>query len=348
MTNSEAAAPVRKRGRPPKEGGPVPPKPVVLGPDGQPRKRGRPPADGGVAKSKTKPVVLDASGQPRKRGRPPKTDGQAAPKPKTAVQSTSDQPGKRGRPRKTPVGEAAVKADAQGTPTRGRGRPRKNPVDAGDETPAKTAAKANGTPKDTPGRGRGRPAANPLKKFLGTYAIECPTITEEWPKEAEDMEISISTSDLDPNGLIASFDLGIVEGTMLLATTEEALDAFQDKVEKGEDSSEEESNEDDESDEPPPKKIKSTLDNGAMKLYFKWRGRETSEGQIHNGDGNSGTIEFLDDKAIQFKGVGSFPAMGAECKFTGTRFDNDAAEAPVPWSEFSDAKAEEANKNRWR
>ncbi|KAK2877309.1 hypothetical protein FQN49_001236 [Arthroderma sp. PD_2] len=350
MTDAEAAVAPRGRGRPPKPGGPATPKvkPVVLNADGQPRKRGRPPKEGGPAESKAKPVVLDASGQPRKRGRPPKNGVSAKPKPKPAAQPTPDQGKKRGRPRKTPVGETAVKTDAQDTPTRGRGRPKKVAVETEDATPVKKgASKANGTAKDTPGRGRGRPAGNPLKKLLGSYAIECPTVTEEWADKAEDMDISITSSNVDPNGLMASFNLGILEGTMLLATTEEALDAFQTKVENGEEDAEHESDNEEESDEPPPKKIKSTVDDGALRLYFKWRGRETDEGEIHNGSSNSGTIEFLDNNAIQFKGVGSFPAMGKECKFTGTRYDNEAAAPPLPWGDFSDKAAEKAQEDRW-
>ena len=47
------------------------------------------------------------------------------------------------------------------------------------------------------------------------------------------MDMSISASDLDPCGMIASFNLGIVEGTMLLALTQDELNAFHSKVEGG-------------------------------------------------------------------------------------------------------------------
>ncbi|KAM5448748.1 hypothetical protein MaudCBS49596_005255 [Microsporum audouinii] len=331
MADDAATAPARGRGRPPKAGGPATPKTVVLNAEGQPRKRGRPPKNGGPVTPKT--IVLDADGQPRKRGRPPKNGIAAQTKPKSEATSPAptDQVRKRGRPRKAEY----VTGDAENAPAPPRGRPRKDDV---------TAARSNGAVKGTPGRGRGRPPANPLQKFVGSYAIECPIVSEEWPDKAESMDISISTSDMDPCGLIASFTLGIVEGTMLLAATEEALDAFQSKVEHG---SDHESDEDAECDEPPPKKIRSAPNDGALRLYFKWRGRDTTGSEIYDGSMDLGTIEFLDGKAIQFKGEGGFPAMGSDCKFTGTRYDNEATTVPLPWSTFSDKAAQEANEARW-
>lgn len=110
--------------------------------------------------------------------------------------------------------------------------------------------------------------------------------------------------------------------------------------------------EDDSENEPPAKKPKtsSTLDSAeTLRLYFTWRGRETSEGEIHSGStgGNEGTIEFHDEKAIQFKGLGSFPALGDKCHFTGTKFDNDTPKAPEAWSAFSNEAAERARVHRW-
>jgi hypothetical protein len=74
---AEIAAP-RKRGRPPKPGGPKPPKAVTLDANGQPRKRGRPPKD--PAEKKTaKPKAAAAADESKKgRGRPRKSDATPA------------------------------------------------------------------------------------------------------------------------------------------------------------------------------------------------------------------------------------------------------------------------------
>ncbi|EFR00990.1 hypothetical protein MGYG_03991 [Nannizzia gypsea CBS 118893] len=324
MADEAASTPARGRGRPPKAGGSTTPKTPALNADGQPRKRGRPPKNGGPVTPK--PVVLDANGQPRKRGRPPKNGIAAQSKSKT--EASADGVKKRGRPRK----EAA---DGDGTAEASpaaRGRPKKD-----------ADAKSNGA-KGTSGRGRGRPPANPLQKFMGSFALECLAVSDEWPDKIEAMDMSVSTSDLDPCGLVASFNLGIVEGTMLLAPTEDELSAFQSKVEGRTGS---ESDEDAECDEPPAKKVKSASDEDSLRLYFKWRGRDTSGSEVHDYSRDVGTVEFLDSKTIQFKGVGSFPALGSQCEFTGTRYDKEPTTVPLPWSTFSADAAQQANEDRW-
>ncbi|EZF34549.1 hypothetical protein TMEN_7228 [Trichophyton mentagrophytes] len=332
MADDAAATPARGRGRPPKAGGSAMPKAAAsTAADGQPRKRGRPPKNGGPVTPK--PVVLDANGQPRKRGRPPKNGIAAQSKSKTdAPRTASASAKKRGRPRK----EASDGDGADASPS-ARGRPKKD-----------ADAKSNGNgakgSTGTPGRGRGRPPANPLQKFLGSFALECAAVSDNWPDQCDTMDMAISASDLDPCGMIASFNLGIVEGTMLLALTQDELNAFHSKVEGG---SESDSEEDAECDEPPAKRVKSTADEDSLRLYFKWKGRNTTDTEIHDGSRNVGTIDFLDSKTIQFKGIGSFPALGSQCEFTGTRYDKEPTTVPLPWSTFSDEAAQLANENRW-
>ncbi|EFE32246.1 uncharacterized protein ARB_00768 [Trichophyton benhamiae CBS 112371] len=320
MADDVATTPARGRGRPPKAGGSAatPKAAASTAADGQPRKRGRPPKNGGPVTPK--PVVLDANGQPRKRGRPPKNGIAAQSKSKTDASGASASAKKRGRPRK----DASDGDGADASPS-ARGRPKKE-----------ADAKSNGA-KGTPGRGRGRPPANPLQKFLGSFALECAAVSDEWPDQCESMDMSISASDLDPCGMVASFNLGIVEGTMLLALTQDELNAFHNS----------DSEEDAECDEPPAKKVKSSADEDSLRLYFKWKGRNTTDTEIHDGSRDVGTIDFLDSKAIQFKGIGSFPALGSKCEFTGTRYDKEPTTVPLPWSTFSDEAAQLANENRW-
>ncbi|EFE45149.1 conserved hypothetical protein [Trichophyton verrucosum HKI 0517] len=356
MADDAAATPARGRGRPPKAPGSAstPKAAASTAADGQPRKRGRPPKNGGPVTPK--PVVLDANGQPRKRGRPPKNGIAAQSKSKTDASGASASAKKRGRPRK----DASDGDGADASPP-ARGRPKK-------DADAKSNGAKGTTGTGTPGRGRGRPPANPLQKFLGSFALECAAVSDEWPDQCDSMDMSISASDLDPCGMVASFNLGIVEGTMLLALTQDELNAFHSKVEGGSgacysiklchdyppvqllttlNSTDSDSEEDAECDEPPAKKVKSAADEDSLRLYFKWKGRNTTDTEIHDGSRDVGTIDFLDSKAIQFKGIGSFPALGSKCEFTGTRYDKEPTTVPLPWSTFSDEAAQLANENRW-
>lgn len=158
MADSEPPVP-RKRGRPPKPGGPKP-KPVTLGPDGLPRKRGRP---------RKYPIVEDAtkldkgagaaaatvpSMEPKKRGRPRKNpvEGSAQPGADSAAASGPDavEKRKRGRPRKVPVQESDKEVgNISAEPAKRRDRPPKRPADEAPKPP-------NGTTADAPKK-RGRP-----------------------------------------------------------------------------------------------------------------------------------------------------------------------------------------------
>ncbi|EGE05454.1 hypothetical protein TEQG_04330 [Trichophyton equinum CBS 127.97] len=321
MADDAAATPARGRGRPPKAGGSATPKAAAsTAADGQPRKRGRPPKNGGPVTPK--PVVLDANGQPRKRGRPPKNGIAAQSKSKTdAPRTASASAKKRGRPRK----EASDGDGADASPS-ARGRPKKD-----------ADAKSNGN--GARGRRERRGEAED-----GRPRTRCRSSWARLPWSCDTMDMAISASNLDPCGMIASFNLGIVEGTMLLALTQDELNAFHSKVEGG---SESDSEEDAECDEPPAKRVKSTADEDSLRLYFKWKGRNTTDTEIHDGSTNVGTIDFLDSKTIQFKGIGSFPALGSQCEFTGTRYDKEPTTVPLPWSTFSDEAAQLANENRW-
>lgn len=177
-----------------------------------PRKRGRPPKPGGPAPPK--PIVLDASGQPRKRGRPRKEPHELKTK-KPQPAADPDAPKRaRGRPKKTAVATTTTKT----TPA-AAGRPKPK---------SKAGSKSNGTPKTSAGN-----THSSLQKFIGTYTLECPAVEEEWSNLVEDMELTITPSP-STNGLMAAFNMGILEGTMLLAADKKTLDEFHAKMDKGE------------------------------------------------------------------------------------------------------------------
>jgi hypothetical protein len=149
------------------------------------------------------------------------------------------------------------------------------------------------------------------------------------------MHISIAALPNTRSILIASFDLGIIEGTMLLAADEDTLGRVRRQMD----------------------------DNGVNKgdkaivpmvvhrtVYFAWRGRNTGDDdQVHHGKygGQTGSLTFKDDACCSFEGVGSFPATGNDCGFTGSRISDEAEEDAEPWGNFSEKAYEEANRRRW-
>lgn len=294
-----------------------------------PRKRGRPPKPGGPKK---KEVVLDASGKPRGRGRPRKNPIDA--------------------PSVTTKSKAAPAADPS-QPKRGRGRPRKSDVAATKTAPAAA------TPSKPAGK-RGRPPKKAqqeplhIASIVGRYSVRCEQIEQEWPDQAEDLELRIVPRN---DHMLAAFDFGIIQGAMLLAPTKAALDTLVDRDGKGtlaSEASEEESSEEDEDEDEEEeangaapilktKKKSDYLESG--RVLFKWRGEETGTGQIYLNN-SAGHLEF-DADGTTFVGYGSFPACGENCKFTGTRVPGPPG--PVPeWESYSEKEAEARNKNRWK
>lgn len=211
----------------------------------------------------------------------------------------------------------------------------------------------------------------PLKSIVGTYSIECDMVAQEWPDAAEDMRMVITQTSETSDGLIAGFHLGVIEGTMLLASDKASLEELCAKMGDGarahtkhvrkessdpDNGSEEEDGDDDDDDDeeedaPPAKKAKTQSSTAAsQRIFFRWRGRETSEGEIYTGNngGNNGYLFFKKGSPGNFKGVAGFPAVGEKCEFKGTRIDHEPAEQPEPWSNFSEEAREDANRSRWK
>ncbi|OJD23865.1 hypothetical protein ACJ73_04783 [Blastomyces percursus] len=309
---SDAPLP-KKRGRPPKldaTGNPVK-KPAL--PDGPPRKRGRP------RKNPSEPPKPAPTGPKRGRGRPRKDDPTA---PSKKARLSSDVP--------------AATTSTSAAPSK-RGRPRKVTTDA--------ASKAvNGTVESSTGF--------PLDKIIGIYSLECKEVEDNWPNEAEEMELTITRTSESPLGLIGGFNLGILEGTMLFAADKPTLEKFRAVMSKNGAAS----NADEDAETSGSENggdIRHATQSAPVKdrrVYFSWRGRSTSEGEIHSEEGTTsqdGYIDFTNNEAITFNGVAGFPALGSNCKFKGTKIDNDAADAPQPWTTFSREAAEKAAVDRW-
>ncbi|WEW56006.1 hypothetical protein PRK78_001441 [Emydomyces testavorans] len=397
----------RKRGRPPKDGGPAKPKPIVLDHSGQPRKRGRPrkdPAAATLAAAPPPPPPPNRSGgTPSKgRGRPRKSDatpvatkakpGPGRPRasdatPATAAPTAATEP-KRGpgRPRMSDASKPTEAAPTTTEPKRGRGRPRKSESST---VPATTESSAPRYVKSPAKLARGRPrkfgsstagstsealevngAGNTTtttaaaadtdsfkKMVIGHYEIDCTAVELEWPQLADGMEMSITEAEETRGlGYIAGYNLGVIEGTMVLAADKQSLETLHTKLCKGENRprydsfhEEEHENDDEEEDHANTKKPKLSSPTTAPKrLYFLWRGRDTSDGEIHCGR-NEGYLDFSETSGgiVSFKGVRGIPSIGNECEFTGNKIHDMIIRQPIPWSELSQRAADEANAARW-
>ncbi|KMU83328.1 hypothetical protein CIHG_01111 [Coccidioides immitis H538.4] len=325
------------------------------------RKRGRPRKEGGPAKPK--PVVLDHTGQPRKRGRPRKYPLDTTAPPAAKPQNVSDdnlQKRGRGRPRKSdslppkPVAAPGPEQGPEATPR--RGRPRKEhgaqPAEVVPDVAAQTVMQSK--------RGRGRP-----KKSEGTIMTEEATQPVKAPSalgRGRPKKLSTATSG-SANGLAqqssassASNPLAkmvVGKGTMLLAADKESLEKLYNKMSKGENRSlygtfGSNENDGDDGDEGRTFKKRKTSAASSKRLYMFWRGRQTGEGEIYSGR-NNGHLDFSESKKIvRFNGVGGFPAMGNECKFSGVKRSDEVSVPPQPWSDFSERAAAEASAARWR
>jgi hypothetical protein len=327
----EAPAAKRGRGRPRKDANananapqPPPTKDTTAPKQG----RGRPRKDASVAPATASASPAKSAGAGRGRGRPPK-DANATP-----VKSAGRG---RGRPRKD---ESVVKgAD------RGRGRP---PKDAS-AAPANGAGRGRGRLKKSDSTASGPVAPSSTKKtsqstskggaeltdIIGTYDIDCEEVEGNWPDTAEGMGMSITTLPDSKSALVASFNLGIVEGIMLLAADKDTLDRVRQGME-GKSSG----------------KAK-TAAVPALKnrtVYFAWRGQDTGDqDEVHPGSNGSqtGSLTFTDDKYTSFQGVGAFPALGSRCDFAGTKTHDEADEVHESWDDYDEEAYDRANRGRW-
>ncbi|KAF2459986.1 hypothetical protein BDY21DRAFT_182348 [Lineolata rhizophorae] len=319
----------RPRGRPRKNPEiPVPPK----RPRGRPRKdpelpvppkrpRGRPRKD---TNFQAPQEPLDTSKQGRQR--------------KSITIATSKGPG---RPRKLDAGGASGDANNAGSAKRGRGRPRKDSSATVSKSASSKSAKG----------------ALSLGQLTGTFDIKCDEVEGNWSNLVEDMSMSITSLKGNPSGLIASFNLGILEGTMLLAADKNTVEAIRRKMERGQSTYEDDDEEKSENDEDDEDEGEDDIgDEGAGDppvpsgwLHFVWRGRNApDDDEVHSGayGGQDGSIKFT-NKGNSFKAKGAFPALGESCEFSGKRISTKPDIPPEPWENFNEQAYGSANRSRW-
>lgn len=356
----------RPRGRPSKAGGVA--KPAATTPSDRPR--GRPRKSEGAVEPEA-PATPSA----RARGRPRKSDAIATPaalaKPATPGSrqglrarlpkpvAPAPQPSPAARPRGRPVKTATAPAGRpRGRPPKAAttGRPRGRPPKNGAAAKATPTTGTTRVAKSSPKAKKASPSFNLLKSAIGSYDVTCEDISGNWGNAEDTYTLNISNYE-GGKGLVGDFDFNIIEGTMIFADSQAGLDqlvgsASTSDESNGAEGDVDEPEEPEESEEPKAKRGRpakaKTETKLSRRLLLQWRGRDTSEGQIHyDNASNAGYIEFTDNECSKFKGVASFPAVGEKVAFEGVRVGGDPGNTATPWSEFSRSAYDEANQNRW-
>ncbi|KAI5304140.1 hypothetical protein KEM56_006803, partial [Ascosphaera pollenicola] len=182
----------------------------------------------------------------------------------------------------------------------------------------------------------------PLKIMIGQYKLRCAEVEEQWPSDAKRLKMAIMTHktvDAAGVGLIASFNLGIVEGTMLLAGSVEAVQKIRNQIS---------------SDALIPIKRPNFDFDGERaedyeprhnRLFIRWRGRETGEGGVSTDnyyDKNNGYIDFItpeegsQDK-VKIKGIiDDVEGIGGPLTFEGERVKDSGGRKPLSWNSLGE------------
>ncbi|KAM0418911.1 hypothetical protein ACHAPT_012176 [Fusarium lateritium] len=206
-----------------------------------------------------------------------------------------------------------------------------------------------------------------LGRCKGSYVIKCDTVSDGWSMSDFTMDICEGKR----GTLIADYDFGVIQGTMLMSDCEETLDALAgtgddsgeawDSEEYGTDYGEMGSEDEDgpkakkrlakgvgtrKKAGPAPKrrKIAPSL---ARRVYYRLRGLETGEGQILS-DPESGHLDFLSNSCATFVGLAyHLPYQGKNVEFRGYKVSDVPKKKAGEWDDFSWEAYESARKGRW-
>ncbi|KZZ90062.1 AT hook-like protein [Ascosphaera apis ARSEF 7405] len=182
----------------------------------------------------------------------------------------------------------------------------------------------------------------PQETMIGQYKLSCEEVQDQWPDDAKNMKLAIMRNkavDSAGTGFIASFHLGIVEGTMILAGSVEAAQKIRNQIS---------------SDALVPIKRPSFDIDGERpedyeprhnRLFFRWRGRETGEGSISTDnyyDKNNGYIDFIipeeaSSEPVKIKGIiDDVEGIGGPLTFEGHKTKDTGGKKPMSWKSLGE------------
>lgn len=203
-----------------------------------------------------------------------------------------------------------------------------------------------------------------LHHVYGTFSVRCDEIAKQWPQSANTYVLRFMQD------RFAIFGFGILQGVMRFGIDRQS--AISDEFDSEQDHKTNEP-EVDETPHPKPSKSPSKTSkkrplssptktpaskrrklptaSNPLRLYFQWRGRDTSEGMIQldndTNPTNTGYIDFADKKCVAFSGVGNFGFAGNAVRFEGLMTQFLGGPMTMKWEEFSREVYERERVSRW-
>lgn len=195
---------------------------------------------------------------------------------------------------------------------------------------------------------------------VGTYIVDSEVIEREYPDMADDLSLDIHRTDT-PGVFKADFDLGVLEGVMIICSEKSALDEYCAQADRGDESDwndsidEEGSEEADDEDSVPakknfklgakrkppvskrmtrPKKYKAGQGQ-SRKYLLKLKCREMGEGTIYS-QASNGTINFEDKSFASFDGVADFSSVGQGVSFFARKISDLPCASGNDWTDYSE------------
>ena len=198
--------------------------------------------------------------------------------------------------------------------------------------------------------------------------VDCEKIEGNWPDLAQDMTLTIRTTAV-PGIYQATFDLGVIEGIMMLGPDETTLDEFCAQQDH-EDGDEDDDTQDEGADEetavgskrtaagqpiaaakptrgPPRKKAKPVAATRPRKYFVRLKSRDPGTGEIHP-MAEKGTVKFNGPNLSSFTAEVDMD-IGRGVTFTARKISSVAtvpSEKCDPWASYSEAAYERARVGR--
>ncbi|KAF9768579.1 hypothetical protein IL306_014090, partial [Fusarium sp. DS 682] len=158
-----------------------------------------------------------------------------------------------------------------------------------------------------PSRGRKAKPRFDLEQYQGSYIVKCDSVTNGW-KHLNSHILTMNIFLGEEGSLTANYDFGIITGTMLLSNDEETLDDLVGDSGSDDDSAESKDNDEEtkkgrkrslvkdtkRKSKGRPVKKKKAGPSLSRRVFYRLRGKETSEGQILP-DPEPGQIDFVNN-----------------------------------------------------